>query len=76
MLTRRHWLAATPALATLAALPVLGLPRRAWAAPQRVVSVGGALTEIIYAMGAQGDLVGVDSTSLYPVAATRLPNVG
>ena len=49
---------------------------RAWAASQRVVSVGGALTEIIYAMGAQGDLVGVDSTSLYPVEATRLPNVG
>ncbi|MBB3195111.1 heme/hemin ABC transporter substrate-binding protein [Roseateles terrae] len=76
MLTRRHWLASTPALVTLAALPGLMLPRSARAAPQRVVSVGGALTEIIYAMGAQGDLVGVDSTSLYPADATRLPNVG
>ncbi len=82
MLTRRHWLALTPAwpampaLATLAAVPLLGLPRSVQAASQRVVSVGGALTEIIYAMGAQGDLVGVDSTSLYPAEATRLPNVG
>lgn len=76
MLSRRHWLASAPAVAALTALPALGLHRSAWAASQRVVSVGGALTEIIYAMGAQGDLVGVDSTSLYPVEATRLPNVG
>lgn len=49
----------------------------AWAAPgRRVVSVGGALTEIAYALEASGDLVGVDSTSLYPSAATKLPNVG
>ena len=43
---------------------------------RRIVSVGGALTEIVYAFGAQGELVGVDTTSLYPVVAQQLPQVG
>ncbi len=42
----------------------------------RLVSVGGDVTEIIYALGEEGRLVGRDSTSLYPEAATRLPDVG
>ena len=42
----------------------------------RIVSVGGALTEIVYALGAQGELVGVDTTSLYPAVAQQLPQVG
>ena len=45
-------------------------------APQRVVSVGGALTEIVYELDAQDSLVGVDTTSLHPEAATALPQVG
>jgi len=43
---------------------------------RRIVSIGGALTEIIYALGAQQELVGVDTTSLFPAAATSLPSVG
>jgi iron complex transport system substrate-binding protein len=42
----------------------------------RLVSVGGDVTEIIYALGEEGKLVGRDSTSLYPEAATKLPDVG
>ncbi|MDK1489967.1 hemin ABC transporter substrate-binding protein [Sinorhizobium sp. 7-81] len=42
----------------------------------RVVSVGGAVTEIIYALGEENRLVGRDSTSTYPEAATKLPDVG
>ncbi len=42
----------------------------------RIVSVGGALTEIIYALGAEKQLVAVDTTSLFPEAAQRLPKVG
>jgi iron complex transport system substrate-binding protein len=39
--------------------------------------VGGALTEIVYLLGAEGNLVGVDTTSQYPPEALkRLPNVG
>lgn len=43
---------------------------------RRIVSVGGALTEIVYALEAQGELVGVDTTSLFPVVAQTLPQVG
>jgi iron complex transport system substrate-binding protein len=43
---------------------------------KRVVSVGGALTEIVFMLEAGNDLVGVDSTSIYPTNATGLPNVG
>ena len=42
----------------------------------RLVSIDGSLTEIIYALGADADLVGVDTTSTYPPAATELPDVG
>ena len=45
-------------------------------APERILSVGGSTTEIVYALGAGDRLVGVDTTSLYPEAATHLPNVG
>ena len=46
------------------------------ATPHRIVSVGGALTEIIYALQAQAELVGVDTTSSYPAPAQLLPSVG
>lgn len=53
------------------------LPAFAHAQPQpRIVSVGGAVTETVFALGAQGQLVGVDTTSLFPVDATKLPQVG
>jgi len=50
----------------------------AWAknGQQRIVSVGGALTETLFALGAQAALVGADTTSLHPEAARRLPSVG
>src|SRR5215470_531759 len=45
--------------------------------PTRIVSIGGAITEILYALGFEDRLAGVDSTSLYPAAALRdKPNVG
>jgi iron complex transport system substrate-binding protein len=76
MLSRRDWLAAACAGLPLGAT----LPSLAQAQPQptprRVVAVGGALTETVYALGAQADLVGVDTTSLYPAAAQQLPSVG
>ncbi len=43
----------------------------------RTVSIGGAITEILYALGLESRLVGVDTTSLYPADALRdKPNVG
>ncbi|SON54584.1 Vitamin B12-binding protein [Hartmannibacter diazotrophicus] len=43
---------------------------------ERIVSVGGAVTEILYALGAGERVVAVDTTSLYPPQATKLPQVG
>ena len=43
----------------------------------RIVSIGGAVTEILYALGADKNIVGVDSTSVYPQRAlTKKPTVG
>lgn len=65
--SRRAWLGGALAVLAgpLAAQPVL-----------RVVSLGGAITEIVYALDAGGTLVGVDQSSIYPEAAKRLPQVG
>lgn len=42
----------------------------------RLVSVGGALTEVIYALGEEGRLVARDQTSTFPEAALKLQDVG
>jgi iron complex transport system substrate-binding protein len=42
----------------------------------RIASVGGSVTEIVYALGEQDKLVARDSTSVYPEAALTLPDVG
>ncbi|WP_306918674.1 heme/hemin ABC transporter substrate-binding protein [Rhizobium mesoamericanum] len=42
----------------------------------RLVSVGGDVTEIIYALGEQDRLIARDTTSIYPEAAMKLPDVG
>lgn len=44
--------------------------------PARVVGLGGAITEIVYALDAGGRLVGADASSIYPPAANKLPKVG
>lgn len=80
-ISRRQWMAwATGSSAALAA--------PAWAqaqssasptgapAVQRLVAVGGAITEVVYALGGESLLVGTDTTSLYPEAATKTPKVG
>ncbi|OYU41490.1 MAG: hemin ABC transporter substrate-binding protein [Pseudorhodobacter sp. PARRP1] len=43
---------------------------------QRVVTLGGSVTEIAVALGAQDRLVARDSTSTYPAEITALPDVG
>jgi iron complex transport system substrate-binding protein len=43
---------------------------------QRIVCIGGALTEIIFEMGAQSCLVGVDTTSSFPKEASLIAQVG
>lgn len=75
LLSRRRRLLAAGLLlpwctGALAAAPAKGTPAR------RIVVAGGALTEIVYALGAEHELVGVDTTSLFPAQAQRLPSVG
>ena len=57
-------------LAFAMALPALH------AAPQRVVSLGGDVTEIAFALGKGDTIAAVDVTSMYPEAALKLPKVG
>ncbi|HEX7927102.1 MAG TPA: ABC transporter substrate-binding protein [bacterium] len=46
------------------------------AEPRRIVSIGGALTETVFALGMGEDVVGVDTTSTFPAATGPLPKVG
>ncbi len=41
-----------------------------------MITIGGALTEIVYALEGESSLVGSDTTSYYPVEAMKLPKVG
>lgn len=61
----------------LAALSVLIFTASAQADPaQRIVSAGGSITEIIYALGQEHRLVARDSTSNHPPQVAELPNIG
>lgn len=68
--------AITRRIAMASAVAVLAAPRAHAEKAPRIVSIGSSLTEIIYALGAEKLLVGVDSTSLYPREARDLPQVG
>ncbi len=57
------------------ATSLLRAQTRTPAAP-RLVTVGGAITEVVYALGAEDQLVGTDTTSLYPAAALKTAKVG
>ena len=43
---------------------------------ESIVSIGGAITEVIYALGQQDRIVARDTTSTYPAEVTDLPDVG
>lgn len=45
-------------------------------AAERLVAIGGDVTEIVFELGAGDRLVAVDSTSRHPEAADALPDVG
>ncbi|WP_454720304.1 MULTISPECIES: heme/hemin ABC transporter substrate-binding protein [Cupriavidus] len=61
-------------LSLLSLLCAAGLAQAA--PPARVVGLGGAVTEIIYALDADRALVGADASSIYPAATSKLPKVG
>lgn len=64
------------ACVALAALPLFAAAPLRAEAPQRIVSIGGAVTEIVYALGEEDRLVARDTTSNYPPEVTELPDIG
>ena len=68
--------AASTSAASTSASSTSPEPATAPSARPRLVSVGAGTTEIVYALGAQAQLVGVDTSSLYPAVAQALPKVG
>ncbi|MEG2280612.1 MAG: ABC transporter substrate-binding protein [Comamonas sp.] len=75
-LSRRQWLTLVAGAGSALSLPAIGWAQPAQRSVQRLITVGGAVTEVVYALGAQSLLVATDTTSLYPEAATRTPKVG
>lgn len=45
-------------------------------AKQRIVTIGGDITEIVFALGAGDQVIARDSTSLVPEQVKSLPDVG
>ncbi len=58
----------------LAGMTTLSL--RAEETSPRLIAIGGPVTEIVYALGADKHLVATDTSSIYPTEATKLPQVG
>ncbi|MEM9249710.1 MAG: ABC transporter substrate-binding protein [Pseudomonadota bacterium] len=46
------------------------------ASAERVLSIGGSITEIVYALGEEDRLIARDTTSTHPPSAEDLPDVG
>ena len=85
MMLRRVPITSVPARVLLAmgllALTVVGQGPAAHAAsassPQRILAIGGAVTETLYALGLEDRVVAVDTSSTYPPRAlAEKPNVG
>ena len=72
----------TPPAWVMAAVTVAVALGTAWissaqdAASERVLSIGGSVTEIVHALGEGDPLVARDTTSTHPPEAEDLPDVG
>jgi iron complex transport system substrate-binding protein len=70
-------LSGSPVAAADTAAPAASNTASAPAAKKvRLVVMGGPITEIAFALGAEADIVATDRTSLYPERAQKLPSVG
>jgi iron complex transport system substrate-binding protein len=69
-MTRNTWGRLSLALSLALTTPALADPA------QRVLTLGGSVTEIAVALGAEDRLIGRDSTSTFPSSVTSLPDVG
>ena len=73
VLPRRQLLLLACATGASLALPAWA---QSGAKPRRIISISGAMTEVVFALGAQNMLVATDTTSLYPEAAQKTAKVG
>ncbi len=66
------------ALGVVAIAACHGTKREDLAAPARarIVSVGGAVTETVFALGAGAEVIADDTSSVYPENASKLPKIG
>lgn len=72
-----HFFTTRLGAAAILAAVVIASPARAATDTSRIVSIGGAVTEILYALGHGKNIVGVDTTSIYPAQAMKeKANVG
>jgi iron complex transport system substrate-binding protein len=80
MRSLKSWTRRIGAVALVAALSTAASSaeegQTVFADSSRIVSIGGSITEIVYALGEEGRLIARDSTSVYPEAAFKLPDVG
>ncbi|NRB38847.1 MAG: ABC transporter substrate-binding protein [Pseudomonadales bacterium] len=65
------------ALLTVVTAMIFSQTAAANVAPEnKVVVIDGSLTEIVYALNAESQIVAVDQTSVFPAQAKKLPNIG
>lgn len=76
IMTRSRTLIAASVAAMLLSAPAWANETAVLPDTSRIASIGGAITEIVYALGEEKKLVARDSTSVYPDAAFGLPDVG
>lgn len=60
----------------LVAAAFLATTSMALGAEERIISLGGSVTEILYRLDMAPSIIAVDSTSIYPPEAQELPDVG
>jgi iron complex transport system substrate-binding protein len=79
-MNRRIFLAVAALTAAMVTGPIVGIAEEKPAGSKiettRLVAIGGSITEIVYALGAGDRLVARDTTSTYPPAARKLPDIG
>ena len=74
--SRLRWRVRATRLSALFLVSMLLALPDAEAEPARVLSLGGAITEIVYALEAGTSIVATDLSSTWPAAARALPKVG
>lgn len=73
---RRLFLGGTCAVAALLASGLTAAAQDTYPKAKHIVSIGGSVTEIVYALGEQDRLTARDTTSNHPPDVLKLPDVG